>query len=107
MNEDIYCDLDLVLSDLYELESDKDQRNEITREIDDLQVCWLKNGGFREIFEYLLSNEKDSKEFQIIKADDNKLFIKFFDIYVTIDYLVKDNKTTIFSVRKFKSYKEI
>lgn len=104
MNEDIYCDLDLVLSDLYELENDKDQRYEIMREIDNLQVCWLENGGFCEIFEYLLSNEKDLKEFKIIKAADRKLLIKFFDIYATINYLVKDNKTTNFSVRKFSSY---
>lgn len=104
MNEDIYCDLDLVISDLYELD-DNDDNDEISRDIDNVEVSLLKNGGFRELIEYLLDNEEDAKEYQIIRAMNKKLFIKFSDIYATLDYSIKDNKTTNFTVRKFKSFK--
>jgi len=103
MNEDIYCDLDLVVSDLYEL--DEDDNNEISRDIDNVQVSLLKNGGFRELIEYLLDNQQDAREYQIIEAMNKKLFIKFSGIYATLDYSIKDNKTTNFTVRKFKSFK--
>lgn len=106
---DIYVDLDSIVDVLYELVNNKDDITKTTREIENMDVFYLEDNGFAELFDYQMSCEPDYNEnkFKIISsAKPQTLLVRLKKIYVIINYFEKDDGiTTIFNLSKFKTLK--
>jgi len=97
--ENIYCDLDLVISELYDFADIRSKKDGLC-EIDDVDVSFLRGKGFGDIFEYLMSIEENNRNFEIYLRKSKQLFVKFSDLNILISYVKKDNRTTVFKLRK-------